>query len=94
MFCFYVSQQEIPSLNKGQMEAQLAKCGLGHCNSITDITSMEKTMEPYECCCFTYKNCEHGVESDVMFMSFCFVCPQQCAFVHLSAKTQCLDNLS
>lgn len=42
MFCFYVSQQEMPILNKGQMEAQLAKCGLGHCNSITKITSTEK----------------------------------------------------
>lgn len=42
MFCFYVSQQEIPILNKGQMEAQLAKCGLGNCNSITNSTSTEK----------------------------------------------------
>lgn len=42
MFCFCVSQQEISILNKGQMEAQLAKCGLGRCNSITNITSMEK----------------------------------------------------
>lgn len=42
MFCFYVSQQEISILNKGQMEAQLAKCGLGNCNSISNSTSTEK----------------------------------------------------
>lgn len=46
MFCFYVSQQEIPILNKGQTEAQLAKCGLDHCSSVTNRG--EKTMEPYE----------------------------------------------